>query len=250
MGDRAGNALAPGERFTKTWRMRNEGSSAWADNTVLAFVGGDQLGAPDSVLIPSTVGAGEEVDISVNMVAPSIPGRYVSYWRLCAPEGIRFGHRVWVDIQVALDKQPPLPASPLIPEPFVPSSPVVQVEIPLTPADQLELEFEHMSVSVRRPIQEPEPTQLEFQPAQEPEPIQPEVRPVQEPISASSQPSQPEPTGFEYAAPVVPEPVYMSPQEAESIRTLRDMGFEGDLLAILRRNKGELLEAVREILGN
>lgn len=69
MGDRAGNTLAPGERFTKTWRMRNEGSAAWGETTVLAFVGGDQLSAPDSVSVPS-VAAGEEVDISVNMVAP------------------------------------------------------------------------------------------------------------------------------------------------------------------------------------
>jgi len=34
------------------------------------------------------------------MVAPSKPGRYVSYWRLAQPNGERFGQRVWVDIVV------------------------------------------------------------------------------------------------------------------------------------------------------
>lgn len=70
MGDRSGNALVPGEKFTKTWRMRNEGTSAWAEQSVLSFVGGDLLGAPESVAIPP-VPAGEEVDISVSMVAPT-----------------------------------------------------------------------------------------------------------------------------------------------------------------------------------
>jgi len=77
--------LSPGTKFTKIWRMRNEGSSAWAENTVLAFVGGDQLGAPSyATSVPSVV-PGEEIDIAVDMVAPSTPGRYASYWRLCTP---------------------------------------------------------------------------------------------------------------------------------------------------------------------
>ena len=69
MGDRTGNTLPPATRFMKTWRMRNEGTTAWADNTVLAFVGGDQLGAGESIAVPA-VAPGEEVDISVAMVAP------------------------------------------------------------------------------------------------------------------------------------------------------------------------------------
>jgi hypothetical protein len=260
MGDRTGNNLSPGEKFTKTWRMRNEGTTAWADNTILAFVGGDQLGAPDSVSVPA-VASGDEVDISVGMVAPSIPGRYVSYWRLCAPEGLRFGHRVWVDIQVS--QQPiaiPSPTPAPAPEPVLSPVQPVQIAQLLNPTDQLFFEFEHMNVSTppRQHVQQPEPEPSVAEPelvlppvaedtVPEPEPIEPELEP-QEPIPAPApEPIVPAP---EPAAPA-PEPVvYMSPQEAESITTLRDMGFEGDLLAILRRNKGELLEAVREILGN
>lgn len=244
MGDRSGNVLAPGERFIKTWRMRNEGSTSWAENTVLAFVGGDQLGAPESVPV-SIVAAGEEVDISVSMVAPNVPGRYVSYWRLCAPEGIRFGHRVWVDIQVStdkvsLEKQAPAP----VPAEVVPMP--VEEPITISPTEQLELEFEHMTMSIppqqQQPLQ-PEPIQIEIEPIvqQQPEPIQPEPVPVvfEEPV---------------FTAPIIPEPVveqvYLSPQEAESIQTLLGMGFQGDLVGVLRRNKGDLLAAVGELLGN
>ena len=39
------------------------------ENTVLSFVGGDQLGAPEFVRVPA-LPAGEEVDISVEMTAP------------------------------------------------------------------------------------------------------------------------------------------------------------------------------------
>lgn len=252
MGDRSGNTLPPGERFTKTWRMRNEGQTAWAENTVLAFVGGDQLSAPESVLVP-IVPAGEEVDISVSMVAPSVPGRYVSYWRLCAPEGVRFGHRVWVDIQVSSDK----PVSLFKPEEEV-SSPSAPISEPqpvepqhVSPTEQLEMEFEHMNMSI--PPQQQQPLQPEFvqeQPQQQveqlistpiiPEPVFAPVEPQQEQQQVQQEQPQQQ----------VEEQVYISPQEAESIQTLQGMGFQGDLLGVLRRNQGDLLAAVGELLGN
>lgn len=235
MGDRAGNTLPPSTRFMKTWRMRNEGTTAWAENTVLAFVGGDQLGAAENVAVP-TVAPGEEVDISVAMLAPAVPGRYVSYWRLCAPEGVRFGHRVWVDIQVSNDAAPIAQPEPIAPIPPTPLTPQVDLSTPFIPStDQLEMEFEHMTMSV---------------PPSQPEPLVPEVVAQPEPVCVEPVPvpsvvvPEPEPE------PAAPAWGYMSPQEAESIQTLSDMGFTGDLLTILRRNKGEIMEAVREILGN
>ncbi len=44
----------------------------------------------------------DEVEVSVDLVAPEMPGHYVSHWRLVAPAGPKFGHRVWVLIQVLL----------------------------------------------------------------------------------------------------------------------------------------------------
>jgi len=98
-----GTHLAPGEKFIKTWRMRNTAAIPWPENTKLAFVGGDALSSIESVLVSEPVPAEKEVDISVEMVAPSKSGRYVSYWRLTQPDGNRFGQRIWVDIVVSED---------------------------------------------------------------------------------------------------------------------------------------------------
>ena len=43
---------------------------------------------------------GEDVEVSIDLVVPEKVGRYVSHWRLASPFGQRFGHRLWVVIQV------------------------------------------------------------------------------------------------------------------------------------------------------
>jgi len=250
MGDRVGTTLSPGEKFTKIWKMRNEGACAWTENTVLTFVGGDQLGAPEAVTVPA-VPSGEEIDIAVDMTAPNVPGRYTSYWRLCTPEGHRFGHRVWVDIIVR--DQPLAAAAPMqVAEPVaqpmeeVPATPPAA---PLNPTDQLELEFEHMTVLESQRLPQPLiPEPMVPQPVVAPQLVDPQL-----PVPAIV--AVPEPVFVEPiipTTPVIPEAPqeYLTPSEVESIQTLRDMGFQGDLLGVLRRNRGELLEAVRELLGN
>jgi len=94
-----GTRLPAGMKFVKVWRLKNNGSAAWPEGTSLVFVGGDVLSSGDSVRVPP-VAPGEEVDISVDMVAPKKPSRYISNWRLSTAEGARFGHRVWVDVAV------------------------------------------------------------------------------------------------------------------------------------------------------
>jgi len=38
-----GTVLRPGQPFTKIWRVRNSGTDAWPDDTVMVFVGGDKM---------------------------------------------------------------------------------------------------------------------------------------------------------------------------------------------------------------
>ncbi len=76
--------LAPGATFTKTWRVRNDGSCTWGPNQqlhALAFTGGSRLGAVDQVSLIGTVSPGQVVDLSVSMVAPTSPGTYTSEWK-------------------------------------------------------------------------------------------------------------------------------------------------------------------------
>jgi len=99
-----GTVVPANQPFVKIWRVRNEGNTAWPENTHLGFVGGDKLSNVESVAV-APISASEELDIAVDMVAPPKPGRYVSYWRLVQPDGSKFGQRVWVDIIVPADKE-------------------------------------------------------------------------------------------------------------------------------------------------
>lgn len=100
-----GARVTPEQSFVKIWRMRNEGTTAWPETTRLIFVGGDKLSNCSELALGHAVEAGAEVDIAVDMQAPSKPGRYVGYWRLASPDGNRFGQRVWVDIVVSNEDQ-------------------------------------------------------------------------------------------------------------------------------------------------
>lgn len=148
--------LVPGSTVVKTWRMKNEGATAWLSGTRLVHVGAETLGCPaEGVSVPA-VAPGESVDISIALVAPSIPGyvaccwtspcrvhvshmcccfsrrRHVGYFRLVTPAGVRFGHRIWADIFVENSNVASVIGS-LVPPPAVkpavepaPSKPVVE----------------------------------------------------------------------------------------------------------------------------
>lgn len=106
-----GTEVTYGTNFTKIWRLRNIGSFSWPRLTQLVHVGGDILGSdkPASLELPEEgLPCDEEIDASVDLVAPERPGRYVSHWRLMAPSGQKFGQRVWVLIQV-VPKDPESP---------------------------------------------------------------------------------------------------------------------------------------------
>lgn len=102
-----GKKFEMGDTFTKTWRLENTGTCAWTSGYDIVFVGGDKMGAPDSVQITTdTVDPGDEVDISVDLTAPSTPGTYRGNWKLRDPEGVIFGIEnsssgyFWVEIEV------------------------------------------------------------------------------------------------------------------------------------------------------
>jgi hypothetical protein len=78
--------LDNGEEFEKTWRVRNTGTCAWPEDTVLAFSSGTQMDASDSVGVGSTE-PGAEVEVSVKMKAPAEAGRYTGVWRMNAADG-------------------------------------------------------------------------------------------------------------------------------------------------------------------
>lgn len=86
-----GATFPPGAEFTKSWRLRNNGTCPWTTEYSLAAVGGDDIPGPDSVLLSRPVAPGEPVDVSVTLTAPAIPGTYRENWQLRDPSGQLFG---------------------------------------------------------------------------------------------------------------------------------------------------------------
>lgn len=94
-----GQIFPPGAEFVKSWRMRNDGPGSWPADTELVFVAGDKLVIDKSERFKvGGVPPGEEVDVwTGEMKAPDVPGKYISYWRLCDNKGRRFGHSIWIE---------------------------------------------------------------------------------------------------------------------------------------------------------
>ena len=100
-----GAEMAAGESFEKTWRIQNNGCDPWPVGTELVHVRADRMGGPASVNVPAA-DPDVNVDISVNLVAPSEAGEHTSYWRLQTPDGARFGPTVFVTINVVVADTP------------------------------------------------------------------------------------------------------------------------------------------------
>ncbi len=86
-----GTLMMPGERFVKTWRLRNTGACAWTPDYSLVFDHGVLMGGPKETPLDETVHPGETVDLSVELYAPQEAGMYQGFWRLRSPAGGMFG---------------------------------------------------------------------------------------------------------------------------------------------------------------
>ena len=94
--------MSKGETFTKTWRFMNNGNCNWSGYTI-AFVAGDRMSTPDTAPVPDTA-AGETVDVSVELTAPSIDGSYTGFYELRKANGeplsIGIENTFWVKILI------------------------------------------------------------------------------------------------------------------------------------------------------
>lgn len=90
-----GESVQPNTSFVKTWRIQNNGNTAWPFGVFLKYTAGDQLG-PVNLVSVKPLEAGEHYDLSVNMISPGKPGMYQGQWRMCLPSGQYFGDIIWV----------------------------------------------------------------------------------------------------------------------------------------------------------
>lgn len=86
-----GTILSPNATFTKTWRLKNNGSCEWNSSYKMVFTSGDAMGAEASYALPGKVAPGGTVDLSVTLKAPGTPKTYQGEWKLENASGQKFG---------------------------------------------------------------------------------------------------------------------------------------------------------------
>ena len=110
-----GSKLAPQAQARQLWVIRNPGPSTWPAGCSVKYVGGDgmlnvdnshggsiaeMVKATESNVCHHSVEVGQMVSFFVTIKAPKRTGKAISYWRLKAPDGTTFGHKLWCDIDV------------------------------------------------------------------------------------------------------------------------------------------------------
>ncbi|MCK6582470.1 MAG: hypothetical protein L6Q49_05160 [Anaerolineales bacterium] len=100
-----GTIMNPGQTFTKKWRIRNTGTCAWSGYSMV-FDSGDSMSGAASQPI-GVVNPGQEIDLEVNLTAPSTAGNYRGYWRIVTNNNVLVpmlngyqGRSFYVDIKV------------------------------------------------------------------------------------------------------------------------------------------------------
>ncbi|KYK58366.1 hypothetical protein DCS_05379 [Drechmeria coniospora] len=110
-----GTFLPPNHEFAQSWVLRNEGSVAWPAGCSVRFVGGDYMGhvdsahpagisdlasAAESTVCSAALAPGREASFTARLRTPARAGKIISYWRLTTPDGYKFGHRLWCEVNV------------------------------------------------------------------------------------------------------------------------------------------------------
>ena len=77
--------------FTKTWRLKNNGTCTWTSDYKLIFDSGYRMSGPlERQLTTGTVAPGETTEISVDLIAPALAGTYRGNWKIKTPQGETF----------------------------------------------------------------------------------------------------------------------------------------------------------------
>ena len=101
--------------FKQVWTLVNAGSMSWPIGCSVKFVGGDNMRnvdpdhpisvfdlelAAETNRTDREVLPGQEFDFSITLRTAKHLGKSISYWRLTGPNGHKFGHKLWCEIDI------------------------------------------------------------------------------------------------------------------------------------------------------
>ncbi len=108
-----GTNLQPGEKFKKTWTIKNGGKSTWNQEMALVRTSSssatETFGSPERIPLSKEVEPGATIQIEVDLIAPIANGQFTVFYQLQNETGLQVANsQIWVAITVG---SVPLPAS-------------------------------------------------------------------------------------------------------------------------------------------
>jgi len=86
-----GTNYLPGEDFTKSWTIRNDGNYKWAEDFTIDFSSGERMGGAYSTKLGRAVAPGETIILTVTLTAPDNAGDYTGNWQISTDKGAQIG---------------------------------------------------------------------------------------------------------------------------------------------------------------
>lgn len=86
-----GTIVQPGETFTKSWHVQNNGTCTWDSSWQLIFYGGDLMDGATVYNFPQPAQPGQTVEVPIILRAPAQGGTYTGEWMIKSPWGTSFG---------------------------------------------------------------------------------------------------------------------------------------------------------------
>lgn len=166
----SGTELKPGQSFTKSWRVHNNGSCDWT-NFKLVYISGSIMSGHSPSLLRA-VKAGEMIDIALELIAPSFPGDYTGIWKIQTDKGSLLDTELLYRIIIPAPTATPSPTATKTTIPTKTSAPTKTATlvptITNTPTPTATLEPTQPPTSTPKPTQipttapttPPEPTEL------------------------------------------------------------------------------------------
>jgi hypothetical protein len=95
-----GTQMDAGQNFTKTWKVQNNGSCAWAPGFKFRLIGGEAMGG-QTLTLTEPVPIGAITELSIEMEAPSDRnGLVAGTWQMSDADGAFFGDALTVVISM------------------------------------------------------------------------------------------------------------------------------------------------------
>lgn len=82
--------VTKGQDFDILWTVKNVGRRAWNTQFYLRYLSGVEGSDASKIMVANSVPVNETYTFRVDMVAPVVPGRYVTTWQLINDDGTAF----------------------------------------------------------------------------------------------------------------------------------------------------------------